>query len=298
MQVANTDDGHRELIGLAAAAPGQAGRHRGERRLRAGGRRSQLRRDGFVVVVLQPAQVTRLCRGFMLQRAKNDRIDAALIAACTVGGRDDPCSARSAPGRRLAEHLTLIEQLVEDIARLKTRSRQACAVIAAFGAVLERRDRPSRRRSCKQRARNDWSRRSAGTLISPAARADRQRRRRRIARPRLAILVRMPEIGRLTREQAAALAGLAPYDDESGEHDWRAPHRGRPRAPAQDPLQPRPCRPPSTGMPQLIALYRRLTAKPESRTRSPSSPAPESSSIFANAVVARGTPWMSRAAAR
>jgi len=31
----------------------------------------------------------------------------------------------------------------------------------------------------------------------------------------VAILVRMPEIGRLTREQAAALAGLAPYDDDS-----------------------------------------------------------------------------------
>ena len=34
----------------------------------------------------------------------------------------------------------------------------------------------------------------------------------------VAILVRMPEIGQLTREQAAALAGLAPYDDDSGEH--------------------------------------------------------------------------------
>src|SRR5258705_1331529 len=28
----------------------------------------------------------------------------------------------------------------------------------------------------------------------------------------------MPEIGQLTREQAAALAGLAPYDDDSGKH--------------------------------------------------------------------------------
>ena len=34
----------------------------------------------------------------------------------------------------------------------------------------------------------------------------------------VAILVRMPEIGRLTREQAAALAGLAPYDDDSATH--------------------------------------------------------------------------------
>ena len=34
----------------------------------------------------------------------------------------------------------------------------------------------------------------------------------------VSILVRMPEIGRVTREQAAALAGLAPYDDDSGVH--------------------------------------------------------------------------------
>ena len=33
-------------------------------------------------------------------------------------------------------------------------------------------------------------------------------------RTALAILARMPEIGRITREQAAALAGLAPYDDD------------------------------------------------------------------------------------
>jgi hypothetical protein len=32
-------------------------------------------------------------------------------------------------------------------------------------------------------------------------------------RTAVAILVRMPEIGRITREQAAALAGLAPYDE-------------------------------------------------------------------------------------
>jgi len=29
--------------------------------------------------------------------------------------------------------------------------------------------------------------------------------------------VRIPEIGRVSREQAAALAGLAPYDDDSAD---------------------------------------------------------------------------------
>src|SRR5688500_1584322 len=42
-----------------------------------------LRRAGFVVIVFQPAQVRAYAR-FVLQRAKNDRIDAALIARCTA----------------------------------------------------------------------------------------------------------------------------------------------------------------------------------------------------------------------
>src|SRR5690242_2807907 len=41
-----------------------------------------LRRHGFVVVMFQPAQVRAYAK-FHLQRAKNDKIDAALIASCT-----------------------------------------------------------------------------------------------------------------------------------------------------------------------------------------------------------------------
>ena len=48
---------------------------------------STLRADGFVVVVFQPAQV-RAYAGFVLQQAKNDRIDAALIAACTAAATE------------------------------------------------------------------------------------------------------------------------------------------------------------------------------------------------------------------
>jgi hypothetical protein len=44
-------------------------------------------------------------------------------------------------------------------------------------------------------------------------------------RTAVAILVRMPEIGRVTREQAAAIAGLAPYDDDSGLRAARATSR-------------------------------------------------------------------------
>ena len=35
-------------------------------------------------------------------------------------------------------------------------------------------------------------------------------------RTALALIIRMPELGQISREEAAALAGLAPFDDDSG----------------------------------------------------------------------------------
>src|SRR3982074_293471 len=80
---------------------------------------AELRRKRFVVVVFQPAQVRAYAR-FKGQRAKNDKIDAALIAPCTAAVR----TVHAAPDPRLlpfAEQLTMIDQLGEDIARLNNR---------------------------------------------------------------------------------------------------------------------------------------------------------------------------------
>ena len=55
-----------------------------------------------------------------MQRAKNDRIDAALIASCTAVVQ----KIHAAPDPRMlpyAERLTMIDQISEDIARLKNR---------------------------------------------------------------------------------------------------------------------------------------------------------------------------------
>src|SRR5207245_8409629 len=75
---------------------------------------AELRRRQFVVVVFQPAQVRAYAK-FHLQRAKNDKIDAALIAACTAAVR----KIHAAPDPRLlpfAEQLTMIDQINEDTA--------------------------------------------------------------------------------------------------------------------------------------------------------------------------------------
>src|SRR5712691_2268632 len=73
--------------------------------------------------VFQPAQVRAYAR-FVLQRAKNDKIDAALIAECTAAAKKihAPADPRLAA---FAAPLTMLDQLGEDIACLKNR-RESC----------------------------------------------------------------------------------------------------------------------------------------------------------------------------
>lgn len=82
---------------------------------------TRLRGDGFTVIVFQPGQVRAYAR-FHLKKAKTDRIDAALIADCAAARKAEdihaPPDPRIAP---FAEHLTMIEQIGEDIACIKTR---------------------------------------------------------------------------------------------------------------------------------------------------------------------------------
>src|SRR3984885_6303601 len=118
LQVENTPEGHTTVLAWL----------RGNRVKRVGIEASggyeqpvvaEMRRKGFVVVVFQPAQVRAYAK-FHSQRAKNDKIDAALIAACTAAVR----KIHAAPHPRLlpiAEQLTMIDQINEDTARLKNR---------------------------------------------------------------------------------------------------------------------------------------------------------------------------------
>ena len=103
------------------------------------------------------------------------------------------------------------------------------------------------------------------------------------------ILVRMPEIGQLTREQAAALAGLAPYDDDSGDQvGARHIDGGRERLRRSLYLAALPAS--FRWNPQLIALYQRLRAAGKEHKRALVACA-RKLLIFVNTVVARGTPW-------
>jgi transposase len=245
-----------------------------------------LRRDGFTVVVFQPARVRAFAK-FNAQRANNDKIDARLIAACMAATKTfhAPPDPRLLP---LADQLTAIEQIGEDIARIKTR--------------LE---------TCRDQRLRDWWRTEIARLerilnaelktLTAAIRQhqDLARRLDLIAsvdgigeRTAVAILVRMPEIGRLSREQAAALVGLAPYDDDSGEHKGQRRIDGgreRLRTSLYAAALPAAFR----WNTQLIALYQRLIAAGKSHKLALVACA-RKLIIFANTVVARGTPWTSK----
>jgi len=251
---------------------------------------TKLRRKRFVVVVFQPAQVRAYAK-FHLQLAKNDKIDAALIAACTAAVK----KIHAAPDPRLqpfAEHLTLIDQIGEDIQLHKNRletcrdpriqklweeeisrlaKRQRVELKALAAAIRQHPD-------LAQRLNLIYSVSGAGMSTA------------------VAILVRMPEIGTLNREQVAALAGLAPYDDDSGERSG-ARHIDGGRKRLRRALYTAALPASFFCNPHLIALYKRLKAAGKGH-KSALIACARKLLIFVNTVVARGTPWQEQQPAR
>ena len=281
-QAANNDEGHEELsVWLRQHRVTRVG-------IEASGGYEQpvvarLRRDKFIVVVFQPAQVRAYAK-FHLQLAKNDKIDAALIAACTTAVK----KIHAAPDQRLtplAEHQTLIEQITDQITRL-THYLEACRdprirtlweeEIARFRGVLKKEQKQLQATIHTHRdlaERLDLIASVEGIGLPTAA----------------AILVRLPEIGRLTREQVAALVGLAPYDDDSGDH-FGARHIAGGRKRLRKSVYAAAFAAAFHWNAQLKAFYQRLTAAGKSHKQALVACA-RKLIIFANTVVARGTPW-------
>jgi transposase len=287
LRVENSPEGHRRLSAWL--------RQRGIKRVgieASGGYEmdvvAHLRGDGFTVVVFQPAQVRAYAK-FHGLLAKNDKIDARLIAACTAAKE----AIHAAPDPRLAPlaaHLTFIDQLVEDSTRQKTRL-ETCRdprAQAHFKRDIKRLERLEKAELALLekaiRKRDDLAKRL--DLIASVNGIG--------IKTAIVILVRIPEIGRLSREQVAALVGLAPYDDDSGNrHGDRHIRGGRKRVrwgvvAAALPASFR-------HNPQLKAMYERLRAAGKQHKVALVACA-RKLVIFANTVVARGTPWQPQAA--
>lgn len=242
-----------------------------------------LRDAGFAVVVLQPRQV-RAFALFRLKLAKNDRLDAALIAHCTA----EIETVRPAPDPRLeplAEHLRLVEQLEGDLARARTRA-EAYRVPRLKRALVREADRLAARVKAELlligkavAAIADLAHRLA--LVESVQGIGR--------RTALSLVILMPELGRLTRAEAASLAGLAPFDRDSGQYRGQRRIQGgrhRVRRALYAAALPASFR----WNPALVDAYKRLRAAGKNHKQALTACA-RKLLIYANTVLARQQEW-------
>lgn len=243
-----------------------------------------LRHEGFTVVVLQPLQVKSYAR-FKGQRAKNDTLDAKLIADCTAA-MDKIRAAGDPRLKALSERLRLIEQIEDDTARLKTRKEAYSEprLVAAIEAEIAR-HRAWRKAELKSlladlRAQADLAAK-IDLIVSIPGLGERTA---------VALLVHMPELGMLSREEVASLAGLAPFDNDSATH--QGPRRiqggrGRLRRSLYAAALPAVFH----WNDALKALYKRLIAAGKPHKLALVACA-RKLLIYANTVLARATPWL------
>lgn len=238
---------------------------------------------GLEVVVHQPIEVRRFAR-FRRLKAKNDKLDARLIAAATaqieaVKAAADPRLAE------LAERLTVYDQLTDLAATLKA-SREHLTIAALKDTVKELTQslETAKKAVLKEvlaiiKAHPDLAKRlrllMSLTGIGPAVAAT--------------LVVRMPELGSMSRGQAASLLGVAPFDHDSGKFRGArhiAQGRWRPRrmiyiaALAAKRFNPRlrafAQRLLDAGKPKKVAIVAVMRKLIEA----------------ANLVLSRGTPWL------
>lgn len=209
-QVENTPAGFSELLGwLEAREVGRVGLEAtgGYER----GVRAALEQASLEIVVHQPIEV-RLFARMTRRRAKNDRLDARLIAAATA--RVEAVKAAQDPRlAALAERLTAYEQVTDQAAELKTflesvTLKDVAALIGTQIRSLERLKAKLAAEVLRQiKAHPDLLDRFRLLLslpgIGPIVAAT--------------LVVRMPELGQMRRGQAAALIGVAPFDRDSGQ---------------------------------------------------------------------------------
>lgn len=165
---------------------------------------------GFEVVRHQPLEV-RLFARLRRQRAKNDRLDARLIAAATAALE----TLKAAADPRLIE-----------LAQRLTAYEQAADLVSQIGSQLEHIELPDlvdrlrlqldNLKAHKQALARDLERR----LCADPELGQRFELLRSLpgfgAIVAMAATIRMPELGRMDRGQPAAMLGAAPFDRDSG----------------------------------------------------------------------------------
>lgn len=175
---------------------------------------SALHDKHILVSVINP----RLARDFARAKnklAKTDDIDASILAAFGAAMSPAPTIPPDATTQRLALLVAQRDTLVEERARHKTRLRQSSDkwLVAQVQRLIACLDREVIKLEAVMRKLVT----EQPELASKASRIDE------VAgidwRSALSLCAHLPELGSLKREQVAALAGLAPFNRDSGQ--WR-----------------------------------------------------------------------------
>ena len=169
---------------------------------------------GLPVVVINPVQIRAFGKA-MGQRAKNDQIDAALIAHFVEAAKLEPRLLPDAATQLLSDLVARRRQIVEmmaaerqrekrtEVPRLKKSIARLLKALEKELAALDTDIKDTVRGSPAWREKEDLLVSVPG--IGPI-----------IART---LLAELPELGQLGRKEIAALAGLAPFTRQSGQ--WR-----------------------------------------------------------------------------
>lgn len=205
------------------------------------------------VSVMNPARVRQFARASG-HLAKTDPIDAAVLTAFGQAFAPAPTPPRSAVAIKLAALVTRRAQLLE-LRRAETQRADTCAD-AALGKLFTAWLTQVKKQIAKVEALIEELLEAQEALASQVQRLDDIMGVGRITA--VAVLAAMPELGQLNRGQAAALAGLAPYNRDSG--NWAGQrHIGGGRAGARTALYMAALSA-SRSNPLLKAFYDRLIA--------------------------------------
>jgi transposase len=211
---------------------------------------------GIAVAVSHPRQVHHWIQR-QGQRAKTDRLDAQLLARYGAQCHPTPTPPPTETQRTIAALVGRRQQLVKDQTRLGHQLELADPVvvddIAEQLAEVQTHLDTSDARIAEHTAVDAPTQQRVAQLRTAPGIAD-------LTATRLA--VELPELGRLSGKQSAALVGVAPFDQQSGR--WRGPARiGGGRASLRHALY----LPTMTAIrcdPTLHAMYDRLRANGKS----------------------------------
>ena len=209
----NTPAGHAQILKLLAAVPGAhviceaTGGY--ERAVVATFHAARI-----PVSVINPARARQFARASG-HAAKTDAIDAAVLAAFGTAFSPSPTEPRSAVEIKLAALITRRTQLIELRIAEQLRADRCTepSLRKLFTAALAQ----LKKQTDKVEALLEETLADQPALATHAQRLDEIVGVGRITA--VSLLAAMPELGQLNRRQAAALAGLCPYNRDSGK--WK-----------------------------------------------------------------------------